>query len=217
MPTKGRLASTVPCSVVASLPAVTIDDAHKNMPLRLILVRHALPEIDPEVESVHWPLAPEGRLAATLLADDLLEYQPGAVVTSPLPKAFETGRILAENLFIPVTTHAGLVEHGRAGVGWLRSGDRASRIADAIARPDEVVFGDESAAAATRRFGAAIDSVLKDHPTETVIVVSHGTVLALFLASLDSAEYDAYELWGRLTMPAFAVLSRPTLAVERSF
>ena len=179
----------------------------------VILVRHAHPEIDPDLDPEDWPLSFEGRAAATQLADILEEYDPDVIVTSQLPKAFETGRILAENLFLPVETVPGLQEVDRRDVGWLKSGEFRDRLADSMARPSETVFGAESADEAMERFRAAVEAVLALHPTETVVIVTHGTVMSLFVAA--QGDSQAFDLWDRLELPAFVVLRRPDLAVER--
>jgi broad specificity phosphatase PhoE len=81
-----------------------------------------------------------------------------------------------------------------------------------MARPAERIFGEESADEAHARFTAALDDVLAAHPWETVAVVTHGTVLALWVAR--RAQRDAFALWSSLAMPAFVVLTRPDFAIE---
>jgi broad specificity phosphatase PhoE len=180
---------------------------------RLILVRHAAPEIDPDHAAANWPLSFEGRAAATALAAELAAYDPSVVVTSQLPKAFETGRILAEHLGIPVRTGADLHELERRYVPWLGSREFAAKVADSMARPDERVFGEESASGARLRFERALDAALEAHPHETVVIVTHGTVMALYVAARAGA--DPFAVWSGLGMPAYAVLTRPGLTVER--
>ncbi len=81
----------------------------------------------------------------------------------------------------------------------------------AIARffrePQRLVLGEETADQAHRRFAAAVDAVVERHPAKTVALVTHGTVIALFVAR--AAAVDPFPLWKRLDTPAFIVLSLP--------
>jgi broad specificity phosphatase PhoE len=79
-----------------------------------------------------------------------------------------------------------------------------------LRRPDEVVFGEESAAAARDRVTAAITHLLATtSPDQTLAVVTHGTVLALYVAAVTGL--DVVDLWRRLGLPAYVTLSRPDL------
>ena len=57
----------------------------------LILVKHAMPQVDVEAPAHQWRLRPEGAAAAGTLALRLLaRYQPSKVIASVEPKATET-------------------------------------------------------------------------------------------------------------------------------
>jgi len=178
---------------------------------RLILVRHSLPDIDPAVPASQWHLSAEGRLRCRTLADRLAAYAyaPDVVLSSVEPKAVETAQIAARQLGLPCEAVEGLHEHDRSNVVGL---DRA-RFHDAVARlfaqPQELVFGSETAEQARLRFAAAVDGVLRRYPDANVALVTHGTVLSLFVAH--AAGVDGYRLWRQLGLPCFVVLSRPDL------
>ncbi|MBX6342603.1 MAG: histidine phosphatase family protein, partial [Thermomicrobiaceae bacterium] len=73
---------------------------------------------------------------------------------------------------------------------------------------------EESADEAHARFSAAIDRALARHPTGTLAVVTHGTVMALFVARATGQE--PFALWRRLQRlgtPAVVALPRPRLEV----
>ncbi len=80
-------------------------------------------------------------------------------------------------------------------------------------RPDDLVFGNETAMQAVERFGEGIAAALSAWPDQTVVIVTHGTVLSLFAARHNPI--DPYTLWRQLGLPAFLVLDRPTLAMEQ--
>jgi broad specificity phosphatase PhoE len=91
------------------------------------------------------------------------------------------------------------------------SGDFERAVARLFTRPNELVFGRETAADAEHRFAAAVEDVLARNADGNVVVVAHGTVISLFVARHTSL--DPYEYWRLLGMPAFAVMSVPDLTL----
>jgi broad specificity phosphatase PhoE len=179
----------------------------------LILVRHSLPEMVAGVPASQWPLSAEGRRRCAVLAGRLEGRQPTIVVASQEPKAVETGQIVAGMLGLPFETAPGLHEHER---GVVRDpGNRGAfqaQVAAFLERPGELVFGRETADAAHGRFSQAVAGVLARHPTHSPAIISHGTVMSLFIArSAVGDGLDPLSLWQSLGLPAFAVLSLPGL------
>ena len=123
---------------------------------RLILVKHAMPEIDPQLPAPRWPLSPAGREASVVLAKRLARYRPTRVVTSVEPKAAETGAIVAGALGLPASTAPGLHEHDQGDVPFMETEDWNAAVAEVFARPNEVVQGRESANDAGDRFSSAV-------------------------------------------------------------
>jgi broad specificity phosphatase PhoE len=175
---------------------------------KLVLVRHSLPEIVPGVPASQWHLSNEGRQRCTQLAERLSTYSLDLIVASQEPKAIETGQIVADILGIPGETAAGLHEHARHNVEF--SFDRRqfqAKVAGVFEHPRKRVFGNESADEAHSRFAQAIANVLGKHCDRNLAVVSHGTVMALFVAR--ATGLDPIRFWKRLGLPSFAVLSLP--------
>jgi len=74
-------------------------------------------------------------------------------------------------------------------------------------RPDELVLGQETAAAALARFPAAVRRVMDMHPEGNVAIVTHGTVLALYLAEL--SDEAPFALWRQMRLPSYAMVPWP--------
>lgn len=177
---------------------------------RLILVKHSLPDIVAGVRASEWRLSDEGRRRCIPLAERLAVYQPTVIVASEEPKAVETGQIVAERLGLPFETAPGLHEHERPKVGHL--GTHEQFVAQAIRlfeHPGELVFGSETADQAHTRFAHAIAHALERFTDGNVIVISHGTVMTLFIARTN--RLDPIPFWKSLGLPAFAILSLPDL------
>lgn len=178
-----------------------------NKMLKLMLVRHSYPEIEPALPANRWHLSETGRRRCKPLADRLAVHQPDAIVTSLEPKALETGQIVAGLLGKPCETAPGLHEHERRGVGFGSKERFESSVAEFFARPRQLVFGEETADQAHQRFSRAIADVIELHPDQNVAVVAHGTVMTLFVTR--AAGLEPLPFWKRLGLPAFVVLSCP--------
>jgi broad specificity phosphatase PhoE len=178
----------------------------------LVLVKHAMPQLEPDVPSRDWKLSEAGREGAALLADRLAPYAPGVIVASTEPKATETARIVAARLGMPMSTREGLHENDRTGQGWLGTAELEARIARFFAEPDTLVMGNETADQAHARFAAAVDAICTEHPGETVVIAAHGTVITLFVSR--AAGIAPFPFWKRLGLPSFVVLSRPEMRVH---
>ena len=178
---------------------------------RLILVKHSLPAVDPLVTAANWRLSPEGIRRCAGLAARLATHHPTRVIASQEPKAAQTGELVAAQLGISSRTAPNLHEHDRTGVPWLGEADFVAAVAALFQRPGERVYGQESARAALARFESAVDDVVAEFPAETLILVAHGTVIALLLSA--RAGIDGFDLWQRLGLPSFVVVELPTFTI----
>src|SRR5262245_8453493 len=161
---------------------------------KLILIKHTPPEVDPAVSSEQWHLGEKGRKLCEPLAERLKQFLIGAIVTSAEPKAVETGEELARRLGVATRTHTGLEEHDRRNVPHRRSGEFISMMELLFRRPGELVLGDETAQEALERFEVAVQNVLWAASGKTLAIVTHGTVMALFLAR-HNRERKGFDLW----------------------
>ncbi len=178
----------------------------------LVLVKHSEPVLEPGVAPNRWRLSGRGRRGSVLLGEYLARYRPGVVVCSEEPKAVETARLAAVRLGVDHLTFHGLHEHDRTGAPFLgdEGFERAARTF--FERPNELLWGNETAEQALGRFDGAVRVVLDSREEEeAVAVVTHGTVISLFVARYNDAE--PYELWQKLGLPSFCALSVPGFGV----
>ena len=181
---------------------------------KLILIKHAAPEVVPNVTPEAWVLSERGRALCRPLAEAVRSHAPAVVVSSTEPKAAETGELVASALGVPFETAPGLHEHDRSNVPHMPSREFISAMELFFRRPGELVLGRETADEAEGRFRGAVMRVLDAHPTGNVAVVSHGTVIALLVAK--AAGQSPFRLWRELGLPSFVVLRVPELAVEQT-
>ena len=167
----------------------------------LILVRHSAVVQDPATPSSEWRLSEHGRSLATRLAPKLLPFTPTRVITSEEPKAAETGQLIAVALGLPWHTAPGLHEHERPYVPYFATVEEfESAVARFFARPDELVFGSETANQALARMETAVAAQRAAYPADTLILVTHGTVLTLLLCR-HNPQLDPFTFWRSLTLP----------------
>lgn len=183
---------------------------------RLLLIRHANPSVERHVSASEWPLSEEGRRRAQQFAPQVDACAPALFVTSDEPKAAVTGQILAAALDKPVMSASGLHEHDRHNVGWIDDPRLfQERVTSFFSRPDQLVFGAETAVQAASRFTTAVDQILAQHPQGNIAIVSHGTVMSLFVAQ--RCNVAALSLWQQiqdLGMPVLISLSLPSYQFE---
>lgn len=173
----------------------------------LVLVKHSLPEIIPTTPAKEWQLSKAGRVRCKALADHLAPYFPDVLISSLEPKAIETAQIAAHRLNKPYYTHEGLHEHDRTGVDFLGREQFEAKVKEFFLHPDRLVFGKETAAQAVERFSKALTAVEVEHPNKNIVVVSHGTVITLFVEKISNL--DSFSFWRSLDLPSFVVLSLP--------
>lgn len=158
--------------------------------MRLVLVRHAPAEPDPARPASAWALGPAGLAAARALAGRL--PAPDVLLSSPLPKAAGTAAAIAEATGVPPRLDERLGET-RGADAWL--GDHRERAARYVA--GEPVAGWEPQAEAAARVDAALREVAG---AGTVVAVSHGRVLAVWLATAAGLA-DPAAFWADLRYP----------------
>ena len=175
---------------------------------QLILIKHSVPEINPDVPPNQWPLSDLGRLRSEKLAEKLRAYRPDLIISSLEPKAVETGRIIAAILGTPFETAQDLHEHDRSSNSSYTTQARFERqVAQFFKNPDKLIFGRETANEAYFRYKTALASLIDNFSGDTLAVVSHGTVMALFIAHAN--KFDPFPFWKQLGLPSFVVLSLP--------
>lgn len=159
---------------------------------RVFLVRHGATVLSAEdrfAGATDVSLSDEGREQTRRLATRLAEEQVKAIYGSPLDRTMETARILAEPHQLSISPRDGLreISHGR----WeeLTRREVEERFPEEAAEweKDPYTFapqGGESGLAVTARALPVLIELVRMHPGETIVVVSHKATIRLLLSSL---------------------------------
>lgn len=181
----------------------------------IILIRHAPTQIDPSVSSDEWQLTGESKLLCQKLAEYIRSQNIEKIYTSHEPKAKSTGVYIAQALDdIPTQVVDNLHETERKSKRFYESQEEfREAVRVAMLSSDELLFGDETFNHACKRLSDSIDTLAKHHPDEAIAIVSHGRILAMYLSQV--MPESSVEIWQKLKMPAFAVLSWETKTIEQ--
>jgi broad specificity phosphatase PhoE len=159
-----------------------------------VLVKHAQPVLDPEAPPREWQLSAEGEAQSVALAERLRAFLPFALVSSKEPKATATAAIVSAALGVPHQVMDGLEEFDRPPMPILSAEEHDRVNAMLFEKRDVPVLGRESAHAALARFDAAITSAFETTDSSSnLVVIAHGTVIALFVEHHTGRE--AVEVW----------------------
>ncbi len=177
----------------------------------LILIRHSQPEIESNVPSALWHLSKIGRDKCAILAEKLAPYGIRNIVSSQEPKAIDTAQIIASILGATFCVGDGLIEHDRSDETFIDREQFEEQVARFFDKPIELVFGNESADQAHRRFALALMRVIAEHRDQNIAVVTHGTVMTLFVSR--AVGLEPFTFWKELGLPSFVVLTLPSLEI----
>ncbi|MCB9422840.1 MAG: histidine phosphatase family protein [Ardenticatenaceae bacterium] len=179
---------------------------------KFLFIRHAAVAVDPAVPAREWSLSSDGRSRTRSLAPQLTPYDLTRIITSDESKARETGQIIAETLGLPWQSAPNLHEHNRQGAPFFTSKEAfETAVARFFDNPDTLVFGNETANQTFARFDTAVRHLLAVYPNDTLAIVTHGTVLTLFLAHYN--QFTPFPFWQKLQMPDFFVVTLPDMCL----
>jgi 2,3-bisphosphoglycerate-dependent phosphoglycerate mutase len=176
----------------------------------IILVRHAMPEVERGVASTLWRLGDSAKEDCVLLAHALPELLAPVIYTSGQPKTEGTAAVIALRRGLTVVTDPAFAEVDRpdewdvdyraVAVGYLSGSGRS---------------GWEIPASVVRRFTVGVERALATAGAGDLVVINHGLALSLYLAS--RAPIDLVPFWQALTFPDAWRLDLDTSRVERLF
>ena len=184
--------------------------------MKLLLVKHSNSNHNPHQPSREWALTDEGIQRCEPLAAHIAPYQPRRIFSSDQPKAQHTAQLISQYLgHLPIHTDPRLGEHSRkTNAPYGNLDDFHNRIRRMFAQPDDLIFGDETANEASKRFSEGVEAVVSGAlPDENVVIVAHGTVNTLFTAKHN--DIDLYEFWAQLKLPSIIELDLPSYTLNR--
>lgn len=181
----------------------------------LYLVRHALTRQDPSRPMAQWELDPAGLPALYRLAALPCFAGAGRIVASTEPKAYLTAEAIRARHSLPAVERvAALREIQKAG--YVQNHDEV--MAAVFRHPEQPALpGWEAGAAARDRLAACLAGLVAESGGRDLIVVSHATVLSLYLAELRGQSHVRFADWRSVGFPDHAVVDMATMQVVQGF
>ena len=156
--------------------------------MELILIRHALPErADGDSATADPPLSERGRRQAAATADFLAGESLDAVVASPLLRAQQTARPLADRLGVRVHITEGLREIDPFGGSYVPAEEIGidHPVVERFVADRYSLFAGEGGFHQFRSgVVAAIDQLVGRYRSQRVAVFCHGTVIGTYVTAL---------------------------------
>lgn len=170
------------------------------MTTRVFLIRHAETEATKEDRfsgATDVPLTPEGREHACGLATRLREIKLDAVYASPLMRAMETARIIAEPHSLSVNSNEDLTEINSGHWEGLTRAEVEKQFPEEYEKyeRDPLDFapeGGESARRVADRAEPAFLQIVRAHPNQQIAVVSHKTTNRLLIGIVLGIDLKRY-------------------------
>jgi broad specificity phosphatase PhoE len=164
----------------------------KSSATRIFMVRHGATVLSAEdrfAGATDVELSDEGREQTRRLAERLSHEKIAAVYASPLGRTIETAQILARPHELQVEKCDGLreISHGRWEQMTRREVEEKFPEEAAEWEKDPYTFaplGGESGLSVTARALPALIDIVRTHPGEQVLVISHKGTIRLLLSSL---------------------------------
>lgn len=174
------------------------------------LIRHPATQPDPAIPASSWWLSEAGRAQVHTLVNLPIWQGVSTVYTSTQPKASVVGELVNTVHCLPFVPLIALDEAHRDAQLDPEAFDAAQRAFFAHpAQPPR--RGWETARSAGLRFIAAMDHLLSVHkPADSLAIVSHGTVLTLYIAHLREIT-ASYGQWRKIDYAAIMAVDRATL------
>jgi probable phosphoglycerate mutase len=159
---------------------------------RVLMVRHGATVVSAEdrfAGESDVELSEEGREQARRLAERLSRQKISAVYASPLGRTMETARILAAPHHLEVQPRDALREISHGHWEGMTPREVEEKFANEMAEweKDPYTFappGGESGLAVTARALPALIDLVREHPSENFLIVSHKATIRLLLSSL---------------------------------
>lgn len=152
--------------------------------MELLLIRHALPHrVELESGRADPALTPEGEAQAAALGNWLAAEAIDAVYSSPLRRALQTARPIAENQGLEPTVDPEVAEFDRDASSYIPIEEMAKEeIAELVAGAGFAWSDDPSVF--RNRAVTAVEHIVVANPSRRVAVVCHGGIINAYLGHI---------------------------------
>ncbi len=172
---------------------------------RIIFLRHADTQKDPNIHASEWGLSETGLKEAEGVRDMAVMSEVDVIYVSEEPKTELTIRPLAQ-LLRKVPIHLAEFNEVARGEKFLSKEEFELEKRRQLEDLSYAAFNGESGNEALARFKSGVSKVLSDNPEGTVLIATHGTVLNLYFADILKVTVNLPERWEKTGFCAYGIV-----------
>lgn len=180
---------------------------------KIIFLRHADTQKDPNLNAALWGLSEDGIKQAEEVANVPIMNEVDVIFVSDEKKTSLTVEPLARKLGKEIKSLA-FFDEVKRGDKFLTKEEFEAEKVKQLKDLDYPAFGGESGNEALVRFKQGVEQVSKENTGKIILIVTHGTVLNLYFADLLSAYNQLPERWHKTAFCAYGVVENGRVAKD---
>lgn len=172
---------------------------------KIIFLRHADTQKDPNLNAALWGLSEEGKKQAEEVVNLPIMNEVDVIYVSEEKKTALTVEQLVKKLEKEAISLA-FFDEVKRGDKFLTKEEFEAEKVKQLKDLDYHAFGGESCKEALARFKRGVEQVSKEDTGKTILIVTHGTVLNIYFADLLNAYDKLPERWQKTAFCAYGVV-----------
>lgn len=172
---------------------------------KIIFLRHAETEKDPNLNAALWGLSENGIKQAEEIVNLPIMNDVDVIYVSEEKKTALTVKPLAKKLEKEMISLSFFDEVKRGDTFLTKEEFEVEKVKQ-LQSLDYHAFGGESGKEALARFKQGVEQVMKENIGKTILIVTHGTILNIYFADLLNAYGKLAERWQKTNFCSYGIL-----------
>lgn len=174
---------------------------------KFIFLRHAETEKNSEINAACWKLTESGKVQAEKVSNEDIFLNVDMIFSSEEDKAYLTALPIAQKNALNIVRDKSFNEL-RRGDKFLSQEEFERLKREKLIDLDCAFDGGETGNEALDRFKKSIELIEKKNFEKKIVIVSHGTILALYFFELMNRYGDIFSRWKKMEFCAWGVVRR---------
>lgn len=172
---------------------------------QLIFLRHAHTKKDPLVNAAQWGLSDDGKKQAQNVSEMFIMNSVDTIYISEEQKTLLTIEVLAKKINKPIESLSAFNEVKR-GDAFLTKEEFEVEKVKQLTDLSYAAFEGEKGMDAFARFKQGVELVSKKNQNKIILIVTHGTILNIYFASLLNRRNQLLNRWNRTDFCAIGIV-----------
>jgi broad specificity phosphatase PhoE len=172
----------------------------------IILLKHAKTRINSKIPVSEWKIDSSGltKLHGLLKNPDFSNFD--IIIASSEYKAKKTAEIFSKKFKLKIQSYKELKELNRDRGDFLTTKSYNDLVKTAMKKTKKSVNNWETADSALARFSKCIELINEENNDKRILIVAHGIVINLFLASIRKKRKNIYDYWSSMDFCDYAII-----------